>query len=262
MKEKREAKEKEIVRYTNRELDALGYDSFARFARHNNISFAAVKRLSVYDKIPVVISSEGKPYVCPGTVLRLSQIERETLDRNAKMYELSVREKLIRIRLRKKDIEAAYEKYSERRFRNEDVELYYNVLTKEQIVANEEAITDKVHVKCVTSGIVAIGNPVNTFTISNEERWICIEYLYGLYRVAYEYELEEKKKNFETLEEAKKWITDNDKNIRNVSIRHRGYCLYKYSNGEFELVDEEKKLAQKKLHDGNFKKMMSEISGK
>ena len=45
-------------------------------------------------------------------------------------------------------------------------------------------------------------------------------------------------------------------------MRHRGYCLYKYSNGEFELVDEEKKLAQKKLHDGNFKKMMSEISGK
>ena len=28
------------------------------------------------------------------------------------------------------------------------------------------------------------------------------------------------------------------------------------------LTDEEKKLAQKKLHDGNFKKMMSEISGK
>lgn len=261
-------KEKEItdnhVNYTTKQLLNMGYMTFAKFSRRNNIGYDSVKALQARGDIIVVTSLDGKPLVSPDSKIVLSPMEKEILNRNSKLYAFSKREGLKDIRLKRSSIDSAYEEYVYKRAQGEDVEIYYNPKENVLSVAAESEIMDKKHNFCITEGILAVGNVVNSFTIKNEARWISIEFKYNSYKVAYFTEdHEQHKKAFESLGEAKahiiKEMENNESSISDVVIYHHGYELLRYVDGEFIEINEEKRIAQDKLREGNLKKLMSEI---
>ena len=244
---------------TEEQLKELGYTTFSKFAKKNYLKFDAVKLLQKEGKISVVLSSEGKPMITPESAVSLTPFEREVLNRNASLQEFSKRENIKDIRIRSKEVVSIYEEYVTRTTLGENVDIYLDLEKKKQFVASEDEITDKKRYRSVTAGILGMMEPVNTHTIKTEETWLILEFSYNVFRVIFDDNGVIKKYFFYTEEEARKFARENGNVYGEIEIRHHGYSLCTYKDGQFTEVNEEKKAAEERERRAAFNKLMKEI---
>lgn len=244
---------------TEEQLKELGYTTFSKFAKKNYLKFDAVKLLQKDGKISVVLSLEGKPMVTPDSSISLTPFEREVLNRNATLQEFSKREDIKHIRIRGNELVSIYEEYVARTAQGEAVDIYFDLEKKKKFIASEDEITDKRRYRSITAGILGMMEPVNTYTIKEEEKWLILEFSYNVYRAVFNDNGITKKHFFYTEEEARKFARENGNLYGEIEIRHHGYILCTYKDGQFTEVNEEKKAAEERERKAAFNKLMKEI---
>ena len=145
------------------------------------------------------LNDTGRGYIPPDETIELTEIEKEHLKRQSRLYYFQKREGIEHIRSSRNKLMSAYEDYKRRVSLGEKPDIYYCFSTRDyQVVSSEPENSYN-----LTKALIHFAIPVNIDNLLEEQRYAVLDMMYSKYRVKCDYKVENRKTLYDTLEEAK-----------------------------------------------------------
>lgn len=226
---------------TEKELTADGYLKFGQFAKKNGLKVEEVATLAMTGKIKAVLDDTGRGYIPPDVSIELTEMEKEHLKRQSRLYYFQKRENLTNIRSSKGKLELTYDDYKNRISQEDGLDIYY-VFGKRSYEVSKIQPENSYN---LTNALVHYGISISIDNLLEEQRYVVLDMMYSKYRVKCDYSIDNRKTLFDTLKEAQDealnlYRSGYDK----IYIWHHGYQHYKVEDGK--LIEDIKEPGWKK----------------
>lgn len=217
---------------TEKELLQDGYLKFGQFAKKHDLKVEEVATLAMTGKIKAVLDDTGRGYIPPDETIELTEMEKEHLKRQSRLYYFQKREGIEHVRSSRNKLIAAFDDYKRKISLGEKPDIYYCFATRDYLVLSSEPNNSY----NLTKALIRFGIPVNIDNLLEEQRYAVLDMMYSKYRVKCDYKVENRKTLFDTLDEAKVEAENLYKSgYDKIYIWLHGYQYYKYENGELIL---------------------------
>ena len=125
------------------------------------------------------LNDTGRGYIPPDETIELTEIEKEHLKRQSRLYYFQKREGIEHIRSSRNKLMSAYEDYKRRVSLGEKPDIYYCFSTRDyQVVSSEPENSHN-----LTKALIHFAIPVNIDNLLEEQRYAVLDMMYSKCRV-------------------------------------------------------------------------------